>query len=278
MTKDATTEIRPEADLHCHILPAWDDGPRSLNESLEMASKAAASGIKKILVTPHVGRQLRNIKIPRSSEIAAATQKLQAEFSSAGIDIELIPAAELTMDSPDLPELLQAKPWLTIGAQGYYALIESSHNRWPSYADRFMHKVSLSGVTPIIAHPERYPEVQKDIRVLQNVVEKGALVQLTARSLVGGDDRRTKQCSVQLLKAGMVAIIASDAHSLKSVLPGDVVALVSSLVGEKNARRILEENPRKILAGEPVYNPDLTLGQQGGALNWIKKLTGRSTR
>src|SRR5215216_4307423 len=86
----------PEADLHCHILPDWDDGPSTLDESLGMARRAAAVGIKKILVTPHVGRVLRGPEKP-SREIPTATAWLNQEIQAAGIPIELLPGAELSL-------------------------------------------------------------------------------------------------------------------------------------------------------------------------------------
>jgi protein-tyrosine phosphatase len=275
MSKESSVEIRPVADLHCHILPDWDDGPRALNESLELAAKAASSGLKQILVTPHVGRRLRNIVEKPSDKIAEGIGLLQEEITRAGIPIELVQGAELTMDSEDLPTRLQKEPWLTIGGQGYYALIESSYNRWPQYGDLFMHHVAMVGITPIIAHPERYPDVQKDISVIRDVVQKGALVQLTARSLSHSEDRKTRQCSIQLLKAGMVAIVASDAHGPDTVFPGDVVDIVRSTVGEKAARRILVENPQKILTGKPVYNIEPPQPQKNGLAGLVGRLMKR---
>ncbi|MBV9866467.1 MAG: hypothetical protein JO316_14030 [Abitibacteriaceae bacterium] len=244
--------LLPEADLHCHLLPAWDDGPRTLEESLQMATKAVASGLKAILVTPHVGRPLSSVVERPGRDIPAATAHLEQEMRSHGIDITLIAGAELTLTSPDLAKQITQEPWLTVGGQGRYVLVESTFGCWPRYADQLLYEISLTGNTPIIAHPERLPDVQKDINTLRNVVERGALLQLTARSLMGADDRRTKQCSYDLLEAGMVGLIASDAHSMKSVLPAEVTSLVQKATGDTIAQRILIDNPRAVLNGESI--------------------------
>lgn len=249
-------QLRPEADLHCHLLPDWDDGPRTFEDSLELARAARESGIKQILVTPHVGRRLHGIEEKPSKTIVAAVAELEAKLHAEGVDISLLVGAELTMDSASLPNRLQKEPSLTVAGLGRYALIESTRNIWPAYSARFLQSVFFAGVTPIIAHPERYLEVQKDITVLRGVFDSGALLQITARSLLGNDDRRTKRCALELLRSGMVAIVASDAHNARAVWPADTVSVIVETVGESEARRILLENPRKILAGEPVYNTE----------------------
>jgi protein-tyrosine phosphatase len=266
-------ELRPEADLHCHILPDWDDGPRNWDETLALARAAFDSGIRQILVTPHVGRKLRGIEEKPSDSIVEAARELEEKLRAEGVEISLVPAAELTMDSEDLAARLKAEPNLTIGGQGYYALIESTFNRWPAYAERFLQDVFFAGITPIIAHPERYAEVQRDPMILRAAFEKGALMQITARSLLGEDDRRVKACALALLKANMVSIIASDAHNARAVFPEAVVETIVKTVGESAARRILIENPRKILAGDPVYNPDIKAARSTGG--FLGKLLGR---
>lgn len=249
--------LRPEADLHCHILPDWDDGPRTFEDALELARAASESGLKRILVTPHVGRKLRGIVEKPSETIAAAVRETQARFAAEGVQLELIPASELTMDSPELPARLKHEPGLTVGGQGAYALIESTFNSWPVYAERLLQDVFFAGVTPIIAHPERYSDVHRDPMILRGLYERGALIQITARAFLGSDDHRTKGCAMALLKSGMVSVIASDAHNARAIWPAAVVETVVNTVGEEEAQRIFIDNPRKILAGEPVYNPDV---------------------
>ena len=41
-------------DLHSHLLPGIDDGPRTLAESVEMARVMAADGVTLVAATPHV--------------------------------------------------------------------------------------------------------------------------------------------------------------------------------------------------------------------------------
>lgn len=245
-------EIRVEADLHCHLLPDWDDGPASSELSLQMAQKAVAAGLRRILVTPHVGRAVRATPERPARDIPAAAAQLEQAFRAAGLDLSLVPGAELTFADVQLPRRIAAEPWLTVGGHGRYILIESTFGRWPHYANQMLYELSLAGITAIIAHPERLSDAQKDISILRPAVERGALLQITAQSLLGGDERRSRQCSHALLQAGLVALVASDAHSLKSVLPTEVAGLVQKVVGHEAAQRILRDNPQHILDGETV--------------------------
>jgi protein-tyrosine phosphatase len=247
--------IVPQVDLHCHLLPNWDDGPQSLDESLAMAAKAQASGIKRIVVTPHVGRTFSSRSLPPGRDVPHATSLLQSKVHAAGIDIELLPGAELTFDFPELTKRIAEEPWLTVGGKGSYILIESTYGRWPPFADQMLYQLSLVGVTSIIAHPERLPDVRKNIHLLDNALAQGALLQITARSFLSEEEYEYSRCSYKLLKAGMVALVASDAHNSKSVLPAEVVDKVSAVVGADAARQILVDNANAVVVGGAAFAP-----------------------
>jgi protein-tyrosine phosphatase len=238
-----------EIDLHCHILPAWDDGPRTPDEALRMAAKAASVGVRKILVTPHVGRSFGDREEKPARDIAAATRELQRHIDEARIAVQLVPGAELTLSPVDLAARVATEPELSFGDKHRYALVESPIHIWPEWAAQVLFEFSLKNITPIIAHPERLEDVQKDISVMQEAVGRGALLQITARSLVGAQ-RKTKACCHRLLEAGLVAVVASDGHSSKHIWPADVEAELRAITGSAAAHQILVANPRSILAGE----------------------------
>ena len=255
-THKSTKSLLPEADLHCHILPDWDDGPRTLDESLRMAKRAEMLGLKQILVTPHVGRQLSR-PLPRSQGIPDAVAKLQKEIDAAGIRITLVPGAELSITMSDLVERISTQSWLTVGGLGQYILLESPFAHWPDFSEHMHYRISLKGVTTIVAHPERYLNVQKDIGLIEKVVVQGALLQITARSLLTPADRPTHKTSMTMLERGLVSIIASDLHTDAGAHLPEVVDIVINTVGETEAHRILIENPRRILAGQHISAPEV---------------------
>lgn len=250
--------IRAAADLHCHLLPAWDDGARDLEESLAMAVRAALFGLEAIVVTPHVGRSLNIATRHEAHEIPAAVTRLQEVLRARGLLLDLIPGAEVSLGTPDIVERIATERAFTLGGMGRYALVEPPFSDWPDWADVLLSRLAQSGVTPIIAHPERFPVIQNDPELLRWVCSTGALLQITARNVVGKGSRASRLCAHRLLKAGMVALVASDAHGVDAVLPSEVEAELRSVVGDQAALQILVENPRRVLRGEAAIAPRVT--------------------
>jgi protein-tyrosine phosphatase len=243
-----------EADFHCHLLPGWDDGPRTLEDSLQMARRAAQCGVRRIVVTPHVGRAFGGAEEAPSRDIPTATAALERRIHDQGIALDLVPGAEVTLSLLDLVERVRNEPWLTVGGQGYYLLAESPLTTWPAGADEILFDLSSRGITPIIAHPERLIDVQGDISIAQRLVERGALLQVTARSLVGSD-RRTKDCCRRLMSAGLVSLVASDAHKASHLWPTEVASVLQEIVGEAATHALLVENPLLVLSGQRAAPP-----------------------
>lgn len=253
------------ADLHCHILPAWDDGARTLEVSLSMARRAADSGLQKVVVTPHVGRVFAYRDEPDAANIALATQELQKALDENGIALELVAGAEILLDDPTIIERITSEPHLTFGGRRKYCLVEAPGRSWPPHAERLIVEMARHGITAIIAHPERLADVQRadDVResALRGVLAQGALLQVTARCLKSRDDAAQSRCTRRLLEAGVVSLLASDAHNDSAVLPGEVAGELCDIVGEAAARTILQENPQRVLAGEFAQPPRVQPGQ-----------------
>ncbi len=134
-------------DTHCHIIAGVDDGAANPAESLEMGRIAAGDGINTIVATPHVveGYYLGEDRKVRLSE-------LRRPFLGSGLEINLVPGAEVPMSlcaSAD-EALLQS---LSIG--GRYLLMETSEASLDQLAKSIYH-VKLSGLYPVLAHPERF--------------------------------------------------------------------------------------------------------------------------
>lgn len=198
-------------DIHCHILPGLDDGAQSLEESVEMAREAVKEGIEKIIVTPH--HKLRTFDNPRS-KVSEKTAELNSVFADEGIPLSLSVGQEIRIFG-ELPEELETGEIAPLN-DSRYLLIEFPSNHVPSYTDRLFYELQMKGYVPVIAHPERNQQLTEQPDKLYDLVEKGALSQVTAASVCGLFGKKIQDFSFRLIEANLVHFVASDAHNTGS--------------------------------------------------------------
>lgn len=151
--------MRGYIDIHCHILPGMDDGARDLQEALAMAQAMWEAGISEVIATPHFEEGFfENYRETIIEEVASFRQELQKH----NIPITVHPGCEIML-TPSVPELLKAGKLMTMKDENKYVLIELPRTMWPLYAEDVIYEIKLQGLTPIIAHPERYREVNDDV-------------------------------------------------------------------------------------------------------------------
>src|SRR5512147_2531605 len=234
-------------DLHCHLVPGIDDGPETLEESLEMARLAVAAGITAARTTPHihVGRWDNDL-----AKIAAAVTALRAEIERAGIPLELSFAAEVRLDYDILPMIEEGRiPFLgTLDGQRVL-LLEFPHSHVPVGADKFVAWLLARNIRPMIAHPERNKDLMLDPARLLPFVKEGCLLQLTADALAGEFGELAQKRSVEFLEHGWVTVIASDAHDTVNRPPRMAAGrdVAATIVGAEAAEELVLTMPGRIL-------------------------------
>ena len=236
-------------DLHTHILPGIDDGARSREESLELGRSAAAEGVTMVAATPHV-----RADYPTTPEqMERGVEQLRADFRAEGIALQVIHGGELEIDT--LSRLGREDiARFSLGQTGQYVLVEFPYSGWPLALEGLLHSLRFDGITPIIAHPERNPEVQARPSVMGLVVELGGLIQVTAGSITGLFGRGTRRAVTHLLELGLVHLVASDVHR-PGVRDSELAAASEVLGGGPLVSYLTEEVPAAIAAGETVPNP-----------------------
>jgi protein-tyrosine phosphatase len=191
-------------DLHSHVLPRLDDGAANLHEALEMCRAAARDGIEILAATPHVRFDFPTT--PEAMRSALADLQIAAE----GI-VRLVPGGEIDLAELDRPaEELRA---FALAGNPEFLLVETPYVGWPLDIAQRLFLVRSAGMTPVLAHPERNPEIQARPELLQPLVDHGALVQITAASLDGRLGKRTRLASRELLNRRLAHLVASDAHA-----------------------------------------------------------------
>jgi protein-tyrosine phosphatase len=199
-------------DLHCHILPGVDDGPKDWEMSLEMAKAAVDEGITHILATPHhMNRHWMNPK----SEVLMLVNELQERIDNENIPLTIFPGQEVRLHG-EILQNIQKDEICFIDEFNQYILIEFPTATVPDYADRLFYEMQSAGITPVIVHPERNHAILKDPSILYEFVSKDILAQLTAASYLGLFGKEIEKLSTQLIEHNLVHFLASDAHNVTS--------------------------------------------------------------
>jgi protein-tyrosine phosphatase len=201
-------------DLHCHVLPGIDDGPTTIEGSLELARAAAAAGIDTLVATPHVSRRYRNEAV----EIARLVRELNERLAAEAIAVEIRGGAEVSIGR--LQELAPAElPALRLG-RGPWLLVEPSFTRPASGLETALADLQRAGNRVVLAHPERCMAFHRDPLLLESLVHAGVLTSITAGSLVGRFGDHVRRFALRLARDGLIHNVASDAHDHLSRPPG----------------------------------------------------------
>ena len=249
-------------DIHCHILPGFDDGSDSMETSLQMAEMAISEGVTHIVGTPHA-----NSEYDFFSE--AAKERRDELQSRLGERISILTGCDFHLSFENVKALRRDPQRFTLN-EGDYLLVEFANFAIPASLDQTLHELQLMGLHPIITHPERNPLIRSQWERLWGWLRQGCYVQVTSQSITGGFGRKAQKAAELLLDANAVHFVASDAHNLDTrplKLKAGFDAVAESH-GENAAHALFEANPRAAIESrELVYVPD--------AVDW-KKTQGES--
>ena len=237
-------------DLHAHILPALDDGARTAQEALAMASVAARSGTTLMVATPHM-KDVNELSSPGNA--IELRSHLDSMLGDSKIPLGLVMGMENHV-VPGLDEMFADGRALPIGSTRY-ALIEMPFFGHPEYLESTLSRVQSLGITPVLAHPERIEVVQRRPEILVDFVEAGMLSQITAGSLLGHFGAEVRRFTEELVRSGLAHVMASDCHrpdGPRAPALGPGLAAAAELIGEKEAERLVNEIPRSIVEDRKV--------------------------
>ncbi len=243
-------------DLHCHILPNLDDGPTSLDMALEMVRVALADGITITAATPH-GRTSRSVSWVYSVDLVQQRiATLRDALAEADLPLTIVPGTEIFYES-DVPERIKAGELLTYG-NSRTILLEFGNDILVTILEQAVFAVQLAGYRVLIAHPERIKVVQDNPNVLIPLIERGALLQLTADALTGSQGKRIQRLAETLVSHALVQVMASDAHGphvRRMPLLAEARRQAANLIGDAAATAMVHDTPIAILADLPIDPP-----------------------
>jgi protein-tyrosine phosphatase len=248
-------------DIHCHLLPEVDDGPRSWDVSVEMCRMAVADGITHIVATPHANDRYAYDRSYLSDLLDQLRERLRQDGLSTELKLTL--GCDFHLSFENLERVLSQPQFYTIGETNYL-LIELSNYSVPINLSECFTRLGDCGVTPILTHPERNPILQQSPQRIVEWAEQGCLIQVTASALTGFWGERPEIIARWLLDRSAVHILASDAHETRRRVPNLSAARIvaEKIVGAEYAEALVESNPGAIVKGLPIpYCPRPLLDQ-----------------
>jgi protein-tyrosine phosphatase len=239
-------------DLHCHILAGLDDGPENIEISVAMAESAIADGITHVVATPHAN----NRYFFDYSRVRSLRAELQEKI---GTRLILATGCDFHLNPENLDALREDAPRFCIN-QRDYLLVEFNENSIPPAMDQTLHEIQLLGLRPVITHPERNSILRLQTQRLAKWVRLGCFIQVTAGSLTGVFGPGAQKDALRWMAAGMVHVVASDAHNTRGrpLKLQSAFDLVQKQFGEGKARALFVENPMAAFEGRDLpHVPEL---------------------
>ncbi|MEZ4807245.1 MAG: CpsB/CapC family capsule biosynthesis tyrosine phosphatase [Flavobacteriales bacterium] len=205
-------------DVHSHLIPGIDDGAQDLGQSIELLTALRDLGYRKVITTPHsMADGYRNTP----EIILGGLEKLRAEVTRVGLEIEVDAAAEYYLDH-ELEKRILEKQVLTFGDR--LLLFEMPFIGEPAILLHVVFQMQTLGYRPVLAHPERYSFWYTDFKKYELLKERGVLFQLNYVALSGAYGPQAKQIAERLIDAGHYELIGSDLHHM-----GHIEAMRNSL-------------------------------------------------
>jgi protein-tyrosine phosphatase len=242
-------------DLHCHILPGIDDGPKTLNESLEMARIFEQAGYSQVVATPHAvpGTSW----MPRPEEIRKQLAELNQAIVNEGLNLKVLPGMEIALD-PQITELVDKGKVQTLAGTSY-VLIEPPFQRLPLGWEHAFFDVLSRGFKVLVAHPERCVQLSAKPQLCDKLIESGVYFQINWDSFLGHHGRTTQKMAIYLASKAYIHCLATDSHDSKSrnaVQVQRTAATIEELMGPRNLQLISRENPIRLLRNEALKSMD----------------------
>jgi protein-tyrosine phosphatase len=264
----------PIVDMHCHLLAGMDDGPKSMDEALEMCSMLAGQGVGAVNALAHQNEQYPGVTPDR---IRAAIQLLRDEVRAKRIPVAIFPGSEVMVHPTTLQSVDQAS-YLTIGDGGKFMLIELPHGVFIDLRDIVSGLVQRN-IRPILAHPEQSQELLFSDRMAEDLIRLGCLFQLSTGNVTMPMDRRHGQAIKAWVQRGFVHVIGSDGHSpsRRPPLLAEAANVIRNWVNVMATNRLCVMNGMAILQGLPlrIEPPQAPRTIFWYVKDWVNRITNK---
>lgn len=251
-------------DFHSHLVPGVDDGSRNLDDALHSIGRMTAAGVGRIITTPHLGAsRLTGPRFdPLMDFVDRRWRRVRDAVRTTWPRLDFRRGFEVRLDTPR-PDL--SDPRLRLGGTRF-VLVEWAGFRIPLRSPEMLSWLADSGYIPVIAHPERYYGIDRELHIVRAWKDAGACLQVSYGSLVGQYGNRSRTHALRFLQAGLADYLSSDFHGRRGYTfylePG--AAELKRLGGEAQLDLLARVNPARLFEGErPLEVPPLRIEDHG---------------
>lgn len=241
-------------DIHSHIVFDVDDGPKTIEDSRALLEESYRQGVRTIISTSHRRKGMFETPEAKIEENFKQVQELAKEIAD---DLTILYGAEIYYTSDILDKLEQGKiPRL---ADSQYALIEFSMITPYKEIHTALSNVLRLGVTPVVAHIERYHCLENDEKKVRDLISMGCYTQINSSSvlkpkLFGDTYKFMKKRAQFFLEKDLVHFVASDMHNLNPRPPymQEAYQIISKKYGKSHAEQLFRKNQELLLRSEYI--------------------------
>jgi tyrosine-protein phosphatase YwqE len=199
-------------DMHSHLLPGIDDGLQEIEDTISYIQQLQSLGYKKLICTPHILSDL----YPNSRDtILPVLDSVREALAKANIDMPIDAAAEYMIDHSFAELISSTKKAELLTINGQFILIEMSYLAASPNFEQVVFDLRMLGLTPILAHPERYSYYHHDFEMYERFADLGCKLQINLLSLSGAYGPSVKKTAELLFKKQMVDFLGTDIHHSK---------------------------------------------------------------
>ena len=239
-------------DIHSHIIFDVDDGPKTLEDSRRLLEESYRQGVRTIISTSH--RRKGMFETPEE-KIAANFKQVQELAKQVADDLTVLYGAEIYYTS-DILKKLEEGTFPSLGGTKY-VLIEFSMNTPYKDIHSALGNVIRLGMTPVVAHIERYHCLENDEDRVSELINMGCYMQVNSSNVLKpklfGDRYKFMKKRVQFfLERDLVHFVASDMHNLDDRPPymQKAYQLIVKKYGAARAEELFKTNQEILLSNE----------------------------
>lgn len=235
-------------DIHTFVLPNFSKGPKDKDTFIHIAKMLAKQGVTHAVATPTI-----NSEVPVESKEAILNQIdiVNCHLKELSIPLKILPGQKVRSSRQILSLYTES---LTINNTNKYLMIDLTEEVSITQFEDIIYKVQLNEVVPIISEPEMCSLILDNPQKLYQFVKNGAIIQLSAASILGQNGRKAKRAAFQFIEHGLAHVIASGvtAQTFKTYGLQRAYGMLSKRYDNRTVY-MLKENAESIIRGEALY-------------------------